>query len=52
MCEEEFKKMNEVFNKYILIKCLFVMIKLGVILDGKIVMFLLDSKWIIFIEVR
>ncbi|MDA1532462.1 MULTISPECIES: bifunctional diaminohydroxyphosphoribosylaminopyrimidine deaminase/5-amino-6-(5-phosphoribosylamino)uracil reductase RibD [unclassified Bacillus cereus group] len=52
VCEEESKKMNEVFNKYILTKRPFVTIKSGVTLDGKIATSLSDSKWITSTEAR
>lgn len=52
VCEEESKKMNEVFNKYILTKRPFITIKSGVTLDGKIATSLSDSKWITSTEAR
>lgn len=52
VCEEESKKMNEVFNKYIMTKRPFVTIKSGVTLDGKIATSLSDSKWITSTEAR
>ena len=52
VCEEESKKMNEVFNKYILTKRPFVTIKSGVTLDGKIATSLSDSKWVTSTEAR
>ncbi|AKR10261.1 riboflavin biosynthesis protein RibD [Bacillus cereus BAG1X2-3] len=52
VCEEESKKMNEVFNKYILTKRPFVTIKSGITLDGKIATSLSDSKWITSTEAR
>ena len=52
VCEEESKKMNEVFNKYILTKRPFVTIKSGVTLDGKIATSSSDSKWITSTEAR
>ncbi|WP_410982675.1 bifunctional diaminohydroxyphosphoribosylaminopyrimidine deaminase/5-amino-6-(5-phosphoribosylamino)uracil reductase RibD [Bacillus cereus] len=52
VCEEKSKKMNEVFNKYIMTKRPFVTIKSGVTLDGKIATSLSDSKWITSTEAR
>ncbi|WP_368906307.1 bifunctional diaminohydroxyphosphoribosylaminopyrimidine deaminase/5-amino-6-(5-phosphoribosylamino)uracil reductase RibD [Bacillus wiedmannii] len=52
VCEEESKKINEVFNKYIMTKRPFVTIKSGVTLDGKIATSLSDSKWITSTEAR
>ncbi|WP_243291574.1 bifunctional diaminohydroxyphosphoribosylaminopyrimidine deaminase/5-amino-6-(5-phosphoribosylamino)uracil reductase RibD [Bacillus sp. FJAT-47783] len=46
VCEEEAKKMNEVFNKYIINKIPFVTMKAGSTLDGKIATVTSDSKWI------
>lgn len=43
--------MNEVFNKYIVMKKLFVLLKLVIMLDGKIVIVFFYSKWIMFEEV-
>ncbi len=44
--EEEARKMNEVFNKFIVEKKPFVTLKAGTTLDGKIATHSLDSKWI------
>lgn len=46
VCENESKKMNEVFNKYIVTKLPFVTMKAGSTLDGKIATVTSDSKWI------
>ncbi len=46
VCEEESRKMNEVFNKYIVTKIPFVTLKSAVTLDGKIATSTSDSKWI------
>lgn len=52
VCEEEAKKMNEVFNKYITKKQPFVTIKAAATLDGKIATDTFDSKWITSEEAR
>ncbi|TCJ77192.1 UNVERIFIED_ORG: diaminohydroxyphosphoribosylaminopyrimidine deaminase/5-amino-6-(5-phosphoribosylamino)uracil reductase [Bacillus cereus] len=52
ICEEEARKMNEVFNKYIMTKRPFVTVKSGVTLDGKIATSESDSKWITSEEAR
>ncbi|MCP8969398.1 bifunctional diaminohydroxyphosphoribosylaminopyrimidine deaminase/5-amino-6-(5-phosphoribosylamino)uracil reductase RibD [Ectobacillus ponti] len=44
--EEESRRMNEVFNKYIVSKLPFVTLKSAVTLDGKIATASSDSKWI------
>ncbi|TWT02467.1 bifunctional diaminohydroxyphosphoribosylaminopyrimidine deaminase/5-amino-6-(5-phosphoribosylamino)uracil reductase RibD [Planomicrobium sp. CPCC 101079] len=44
--EEESRKMNEVFNKFIIEKIPFVTLKAASTLDGKIATHSLDSKWI------
>ncbi|MDP4086855.1 MAG: bifunctional diaminohydroxyphosphoribosylaminopyrimidine deaminase/5-amino-6-(5-phosphoribosylamino)uracil reductase RibD [Bacillota bacterium] len=46
ICEEESRKMNEVFNKFIVTKLPFVTLKSAVTLDGKIATSTSDSKWI------
>jgi len=46
VCEKEAKKMNEVFNKFIVQKIPFVTMKSGITLDGKIATATSDSKWI------
>ncbi|MBO9130420.1 bifunctional diaminohydroxyphosphoribosylaminopyrimidine deaminase/5-amino-6-(5-phosphoribosylamino)uracil reductase RibD [Bacillus sp. 165] len=46
VCEEQSKKMNEVFNKYIVKKVPFVTMKSASTLDGKIAAHTSDSKWI------
>jgi diaminohydroxyphosphoribosylaminopyrimidine deaminase/5-amino-6-(5-phosphoribosylamino)uracil reductase len=46
VCAEEARKMNEVFNKYIVSKLPFVTLKSAVTLDGKIATSKSDSKWI------
>ncbi|WKA58829.1 bifunctional diaminohydroxyphosphoribosylaminopyrimidine deaminase/5-amino-6-(5-phosphoribosylamino)uracil reductase RibD [Planococcus shenhongbingii] len=50
--EEESKKMNEVFNKYIVTQLPFVTLKAAATLDGKIASHTLDSKWITSEEAR
>jgi diaminohydroxyphosphoribosylaminopyrimidine deaminase / 5-amino-6-(5-phosphoribosylamino)uracil reductase len=52
VCEEESKKMNEVFNKYIVKKIPFVTLKSAITLDGKIATSTSDSKWITSEEAR
>ncbi|KRF44148.1 bifunctional diaminohydroxyphosphoribosylaminopyrimidine deaminase/5-amino-6-(5-phosphoribosylamino)uracil reductase RibD [Paenibacillus sp. Soil787] len=46
VCEEESRKMNEVFNKFIVQQTPFVTLKSAVTMDGKIASFSSDSKWI------
>ncbi|WP_298829541.1 bifunctional diaminohydroxyphosphoribosylaminopyrimidine deaminase/5-amino-6-(5-phosphoribosylamino)uracil reductase RibD [uncultured Planococcus sp.] len=50
--EEESRKMNEVFNKFIVEKIPFVTLKAASTLDGKIATHTLDSKWITSEEAR
>lgn len=50
--EEESRKMNEVFNKFIVEKKPFVTMKAGSTLDGKIATHSADSKWITSTEAR
>lgn len=50
--EEESRKMNEVFNKFIVEKQPFVTLKGASTLDGKIATHSLDSKWITSPEAR
>lgn len=50
--EEASKKMNEVFNKFIVEKTPFVTLKAASTLDGKIATHTLDSKWITSEEAR
>ncbi|AQU78064.1 bifunctional diaminohydroxyphosphoribosylaminopyrimidine deaminase/5-amino-6-(5-phosphoribosylamino)uracil reductase RibD [Planococcus faecalis] len=50
--EEESRKMNEVFNKFIVGKTPFVTLKAASTLDGKIATHSLDSKWITSEEAR
>ena len=50
--EEESRKMNEVFNKFIVEKTPFVTLKAASTLDGKIATHTLDSKWITSEEAR
>ena len=50
--EEEARKMNEVFNKFIVEKKPYVTMKAGSTLDGKIATHTLDSKWITSDEAR
>lgn len=50
--EEESRKMNEVFNKFIVKKQPFVTLKSGITLDGKIASSSNDSKWITSAEAR
>lgn len=52
VCEEESKKMNEVFNKYIVQKKPFVTLKSGITLDGKVATHTSSSKWITSEESR
>ena len=50
--EEECKKMNEIFIKYITSKIPFVILKSGMSLDGKIATYSGESKWITSKESR
>lgn len=50
--EEECKKMNEIFIKYIATKIPFVILKSGMSLDGKIATYSGESKWITSEESR
>lgn len=50
--EEESRKMNEVFNKFIVKQRPFVTLKAASTLDGKIATHALDSKWITSEEAR
>ncbi|EHI98515.1 riboflavin biosynthesis protein RibD [Clostridium sp. DL-VIII] len=50
--EEECKKMNEIFIKYITTKIPFVILKSGMSLDGKIATYSGESKWITSKESR
>jgi diaminohydroxyphosphoribosylaminopyrimidine deaminase/5-amino-6-(5-phosphoribosylamino)uracil reductase len=50
--EEECKKMNEIFMKYITSKIPFVILKSGISLDGKIATYSGESKWITSKESR
>ncbi|MDQ0254101.1 diaminohydroxyphosphoribosylaminopyrimidine deaminase/5-amino-6-(5-phosphoribosylamino)uracil reductase [Evansella vedderi] len=50
--QEESRRMNEVFNKFIVQKKSFVTLKAGITLDGKIATHSLDSKWITSEEAR
>lgn len=50
--EAESRKMNEVFNKFIVEKKPFLTMKAGSTLDGKIATHTLDSKWITSDEAR
>jgi diaminohydroxyphosphoribosylaminopyrimidine deaminase/5-amino-6-(5-phosphoribosylamino)uracil reductase len=50
--EEESRKMNEVFNKFIVKKQPFVTLKAASTLDGKIATHSLDSKWITSADAR
>lgn len=50
--ESESKKMNEVFNKYIVHQKPFLTMKAGSTLDGKIATHKADSKWITSAEAR
>ena len=50
--EEASKKMNEVFNKFIVTKKPFVTLKSGITLDGKIATHAAHSKWITSAEAR
>ncbi len=46
ICEEESKRLNEVFNKFIVTRKPFITLKSAMTLDGKISSFSWDSKWI------
>ncbi|RFU62028.1 bifunctional diaminohydroxyphosphoribosylaminopyrimidine deaminase/5-amino-6-(5-phosphoribosylamino)uracil reductase RibD [Peribacillus glennii] len=50
--EKESRKMNEVFNKFIVSQLPFVTVKAGITLDGKIATASSDSKWITSEEAR
>ncbi|MCM3717553.1 bifunctional diaminohydroxyphosphoribosylaminopyrimidine deaminase/5-amino-6-(5-phosphoribosylamino)uracil reductase RibD [Fictibacillus phosphorivorans] len=50
--EEKSRKMNEVFNKFIVQKIPFVTLKSGITLDGKIASYINNSKWITSAEAR
>lgn len=50
--EEKSRKMNEVFNKFIVENKPFVTLKAGITLDGKIATHSFDSKWITSEEAR
>ena len=50
--EEESRKMNEVFNKFIVEQMPFMTMKAGSTLDGKIATHRADSKWITSAEAR
>ena len=50
--EEASRKMNEVFNKFIVEKLPFVTLKSGITLDGKIATHTFNSKWITSEEAR
>ena len=50
--EEKARKMNEVFNKFIVEKKPFLTLKAGITLDGKVATHMLDSKWITSEEAR
>ncbi|MFC5463381.1 bifunctional diaminohydroxyphosphoribosylaminopyrimidine deaminase/5-amino-6-(5-phosphoribosylamino)uracil reductase RibD [Lederbergia graminis] len=52
ICEQESKKMNEVFNKFIVQKKPFITLKAASTLDGKIATHTMDSKWITSEEAR
>ncbi len=52
ICENEAKKINEVFNKFIVEQRPFVTLKSGLTLDGKIATHTSDSKWITSEEAR
>jgi diaminohydroxyphosphoribosylaminopyrimidine deaminase/5-amino-6-(5-phosphoribosylamino)uracil reductase len=52
VCEEESRKMNEVFNKFIVKKQPFITLKSATTLDGKISSSTWDSKWITSEEAR
>jgi len=46
ICEPEARKLNEAFNKYILTKIPFVVVKCAATLDGRIATRTGDSKWV------
>lgn len=46
VCEEESRRMNEVFNAFIVRQTPFVTLKTAITMDGKIASFALSSKWI------
>lgn len=50
--EEESRRMNEVFNKFIVTQKPFITMKAGSTLDGKIATHTADSKWITSAEAR
>jgi diaminohydroxyphosphoribosylaminopyrimidine deaminase/5-amino-6-(5-phosphoribosylamino)uracil reductase len=50
--EKDSRKMNEVFNKYIVEKRPFVTLKSGITLDGKVASHTYNSKWITSEEAR
>ncbi|PAV28249.1 riboflavin biosynthesis protein RibD [Virgibacillus profundi] len=50
--EEESRKMNEVFNKFITQKKPFITLKSGITLDGKVATHSFNSKWITSKEAR
>lgn len=50
--EQESRKMNEVFNKYIVENRPFVTLKSGITLDGKVASHTFSSKWITSAEAR
>ncbi|KXH78333.1 bifunctional diaminohydroxyphosphoribosylaminopyrimidine deaminase/5-amino-6-(5-phosphoribosylamino)uracil reductase RibD [Sporosarcina sp. HYO08] len=50
--EEQSRKMNEVFNKFIVEQKPFITMKAGSTLDGKIATHTADSKWITSLEAR
>ncbi|WP_078549378.1 bifunctional diaminohydroxyphosphoribosylaminopyrimidine deaminase/5-amino-6-(5-phosphoribosylamino)uracil reductase RibD [Litchfieldia alkalitelluris] len=52
VCEEDSRRMNEVFNKYITTKTPFITLKSATTLDGKIAAYTSDSKWITSEEAR
>ncbi|MDQ0270531.1 diaminohydroxyphosphoribosylaminopyrimidine deaminase/5-amino-6-(5-phosphoribosylamino)uracil reductase [Cytobacillus purgationiresistens] len=52
VCEEESRKMNEVFNQFIVEKKPFITLKSGITLDGKIATHTASSKWITSSEAR
>lgn len=52
VCEEESRRMNEVFNKFIVQKTPFVTLKSAITLDGKIASYTSDSRWITSAEAR
>lgn len=52
VCEEESRRMNEVFNKFIVQQTPFVTLKSAITMDGKISSYSSDSKWITSGEAR